>query len=288
MDAHVGNLVAFAHVVREGSISEAAIRLGVSQSAVSQRLQKLETAVGSKLYVRDRDGVTLTATGQDLYALADRQAELNQLIGEKISGYSDADEGQLNIIANAPLPALRLIGAFARRRPRVKLSFTLYDWTTSVELLRDRKVDVAVMTALSPSPQWTSIRIGETRYGAFFPTGHRLSGRDVVRLSDLADETLLLPEAGSLTERVVGQALAEAGIAPRRVIRLTTFPLMKEAILHGVGVGLFLKDATGDAPGMVWRPVAELGETFDVSLAVPRGKESLRLVKAFLMAPECC
>ena len=40
---------AFAHVVREGSISSAARKLGVSQSAVTQHVSKLESAVGARL-----------------------------------------------------------------------------------------------------------------------------------------------------------------------------------------------------------------------------------------------
>ena len=281
MDTHFGNLVAFAHLVRTGSVSEASEHLGVSQSAVSQRLHKLESAVGSKLYVRERGGVTLTPTGRDLLELADRQAELAQLIGEKIDGYANADEGALTVIANAPLPALKMIGAFARARPRVKINFTLYDWTTSVELLRERRVDIAVMTALQPSPQWTSQKIGTTRYGAYLPEGHRLSHMSSLSLRDLATDTLLLPEPGSLTERVVSRALADADVRPTRIMRLTTFPLVKEAIQQRVGVGLFLENATSGGDHLTWRPVDELDQSFDVSIAVPRGKEVLRLVRAF-------
>ncbi|MEL7104986.1 MAG: LysR family transcriptional regulator [Pseudomonadota bacterium] len=281
MESHVGNLVAFAHLVRTGSVSDAATRLGVSQSAVSQRLQKLEAAIGSKLYLRERGGVSLTAAGQDLMDLADRQAELSQLIDEKIGGYATAEEGALTIIANAPLPALKLIGAFARARPRVKLNFTLYDWTTSVEMLRDRKVDIAVMTALQPSPQWSMQNIGTTRYGAYLPAGHRLASRATLSLHDLETETLLLPEPGSLTERVVRRALAKTGAAPARIMQLTTFPLVVEAIQQDVGIGVFLENASSPIESVVWRPVDELAERFDVSLAVPRGKDALRLVRAF-------
>ena len=63
---------AFAYVVRESSFSAAAERLGVSQSAVTQQVAKLEREVGAQLLIRGRDGVEVTATGQELYALADR------------------------------------------------------------------------------------------------------------------------------------------------------------------------------------------------------------------------
>lgn len=282
MDSNIGNLVAFAHVVRVGSVSAAARGLGLTQSAVSQRIKKLEEAFGAKLFVRDREGFSLTPTGQDVFLIADKQADLQKLFDEKLSGYVNGEDGQLAIIGNAPLPALRLISAFLGIRPNVKIDFTVVDWTTSVELLQSRKIDVAVLTAPQSSSHWVSQKIGTTVYGAYLSSENPLAKAPALSLADLASEVLLLPETGSLTERVVGNALAAAGLTPRRMIRLTTFPLLKEAILQNIGVGLFLEGATADSELLVWRPVRELTEVFDICLTVPAGKEDLRLVREFL------
>ncbi|MEQ9037312.1 MAG: LysR family transcriptional regulator [Silicimonas sp.] len=282
MDSNIGNLVAFAHVVRVGSVSAAARGLGLTQSAVSQRIKKLEEAFGAKLLVRDREGFSLTPTGQDVFLIADKQADLQKLFDEKLSGYVNGEDGQLVIIGNAPLPALRLISAFLGIRPNVKIDFTVVDWTTSVELLQSRKIDVAVLTAPQSSSHWVSQKIGTTVYGAYLSSENPLAKAPALSLADLASEVLLLPETGSLTERVVGNALAAAGLTPRRMIRLTTFPLLKEAILQNIGVGLFLEGATADSELLVWRPVRELTEVFDICLTVPAGKEDLRLVREFL------
>lgn len=274
--------MAFAHVVRVGSVSAAARGLGLTQSAVSQRIKKLEEAFGAKLFVRDREGFSLTPTGQDVFLIADKQADLQKLFDEKLSGYVNGEDGQLAIIGNAPLPALRLISAFLGIRPNVKIDFTVVDWTTSVELLQSRKIDVAVLTAPQSSSHWVSQKIGTTVYGAYLSSENPLAKAPALSLAELASEVLLLPETGSLTERVVGNALAAAGLTPRRMIRLTTFPLLKEAILQNIGVGLFLEGATADSERLVWRPVRELTEVFDICLTVPAGKEDLRLVREFL------
>jgi len=55
---------AFAYVVREGSFSAAATRLGVTQSTITQHIANLEKGVGTLLLLRGRDGVELTPTGQ--------------------------------------------------------------------------------------------------------------------------------------------------------------------------------------------------------------------------------
>ena len=74
--------IAFSYVVREGSFSAAARRLGVTQSTVTQHVSKLETLVGSQLLIRSRDGVSLTPTGQDFFELADRLVTLDCEIEE--------------------------------------------------------------------------------------------------------------------------------------------------------------------------------------------------------------
>ena len=66
-DQHV-SVKPFAFVVREGSISGAARWLGVSQSAVSQHIAKLEAVMGAQVLIRGRDDVALTPVGQDLFS----------------------------------------------------------------------------------------------------------------------------------------------------------------------------------------------------------------------------
>ena len=273
---------AFAHVVREGSFSAAAVKLGVTQSAVTQHMGKLETAVGSKLLTRGTDGVALTSTGRELYELADRYATLDQLIEEKLDRYANLDAGHLRIIANAPLPALRLIAEYAARYPEVEIDFTLFDWTSAMGLLREGQVDVAIITAASTSNNWVSGTICETRYVSYMRCGDDLANSKQVSLADVALRRLLLPERGSLTQRVVTKAFQTAGLQMGRVVKTTTFPVMKEAILQGVGVGIFLENSTAEDSLLVSRPITEMTEQYRTSWVVPRDKRNLRLIDSFV------
>jgi DNA-binding transcriptional LysR family regulator len=54
----------FLAVVAHGSFLEAAARLHVTQSTVSARIQALETRLGTRLFVRNRSGATLTPEGR--------------------------------------------------------------------------------------------------------------------------------------------------------------------------------------------------------------------------------
>ncbi len=275
-------LTAFAYVVHEGSVTKAAKKLGVSQSAVTQHLQKLEKSVGSKLFTRGREGLTLTWTGQEIFDLAERHVNLERIIAERLAGFSDLDEGHLTLIANAPVPALSLIAKFNQRWPNIQIDFTLYDWSTAIEMLRNHQADIALIFEPTTSPDWITYNIGHERYVLYLPSGHEMASQPVISLSALTHETLLLPERGSLTQRVVSQAISDHKLTLRRTIKITTFPVMKEAILQGVGIGIFLEGSITKNEALVSVPIRELPNTYESCVVVPKDKHDLRLVQRFL------
>ncbi|MEA2700335.1 MAG: LysR family transcriptional regulator, mexEF-oprN operon transcriptional activator [Myxococcales bacterium] len=65
-DLDLNLLRVFAVVAQSGSVTEAAKRLYVTQSAVSAALRRLTTAVGASLFVRSGRGIALTSRGQRL------------------------------------------------------------------------------------------------------------------------------------------------------------------------------------------------------------------------------
>ncbi|WP_420391775.1 LysR family transcriptional regulator [Acuticoccus sp.] len=273
---------AFAHAAREGSFSRAAARLGLSQSAVSQHVASLERTIGASLLVRSRSGLTLTPAGRDFFELADRYATLDQLIGEKVEGYRTLGRGHLNVIANAPRPALELLAAYKRANPNVEVSFTLFDWTSAMRLLRERQVDVGIVTEPSAMKDCIVAEIGRARYVAYVPVDHPMATRRSVSVTDLKRETVLLPEEGSFTQRIVSRKLSKLGERFDNVIRTTTFPLMKEAVLHGVGIGIFLSDAMHPSTRITTLAIDELPESYATCLVAPADKARIFAVRAFL------
>ncbi len=273
---------AFAQVVREGSFSAAARAMGVSQSAVTQHVANLENTVGVRLLIRARDGVQLTSTGKEFFDLADRFAVLDAVIDEKLRGYSEFSQGHLRIIANAPQPALRLISRYAALYPDVNIDFALCDWTTAMELLQNQQTDIAIVTDPSRQDDWHYVPVCRARYVLYMRKSHPLAHRNLVSLHDLLPETLLLPETGSLTQRIVTRALKRNGLTMRRVFKVTSFPVMKEAILEGLGVGIFLENSAQKESALQEVRIEELDQVHETSLVIPNYKLDLRLTQSFL------
>jgi len=286
MSVNAHQMRSFAHVVREGTVSGAARRLGVSQSAVSQHIAKLEARVGAPLLVRGRDGVVLTQVGKEIFELADDFAALDQQIEERLRGHVDVERGQLTIIANAPQPALRLIANYTDAYPLVSVDFTLLDWASAMERVGTKQVDIAIITDPSDQKDLFVRPITRTRYVAYLRKDHPLAEKPNVSLEDLAQDTLLLPERGSLTRRFVTKAFAKAKLSPRRVVTMTTFPVMKEAILQGIGNGVFLEASAVSDDQVKEVPITGLRQQFTTSVVIPRYKVGLRITQSFLSLVE--
>lgn len=282
MSAGAHQVKSLAHVVREGSISGAARRLGVSQSAVSQHIAKLETHVGAQVLIRHRDGVVLTPVGQELFQLADQYAALDQQIEERLRGHAALERGHLTVIANAPQPALSLIASFSERYPKISVDFTLYDWASAMQRLSDSRVDIAIVTAPTPSESLFIKPLKNARYVLYARYDSPLAKLKTASLREVASQTVILPERGSLTQRVLSQAFQDHGVQPRRLITMTTFPVMKEAILQGIGIGFFLDSSSVPEDRLVEIPVQELSQEYTTCLTVPKHKMGLRITNSFL------
>ncbi|MEL0438013.1 LysR family transcriptional regulator [Phycobacter sp. K97] len=282
MPASHHQFVAFAYVVREGSFSAAAARLGVTQSAVTQHVANLEKQVGSQLLLRSREGIALTRTGQDFYDLADRLVALDTEINERLEGFEAMARGHIKVIANAPMPALRAISLFRQTYPDVEIEFALYSWTTATRLLRERRADVGVITDPPKTDDWDRVPVQKAHYVAYVLPSSPLANRDLLSLRDLAQETIILPESGSLTERVVREAQIKHGVQFQRSIKMTTFPLMCEAVLQGAGIAIFLEKSGLISRGLIEVPILELSEAHETAVVAPKDRARLRLVKAFI------
>lgn len=114
-------------VVADGnSFSEAARRLGLSQSSVSDHIRKLEKSVGHRLLQRDTHSVTVTAQGEAMIEFARIILEANDRARSHFAG--SKTRRQLRFGASEDLVAWWLpevLHDFRRRHPQIDLEFTI-------------------------------------------------------------------------------------------------------------------------------------------------------------------
>ncbi|MEA2752291.1 MAG: hypothetical protein QOI41_6434 [Myxococcales bacterium] len=144
----------FARVVEARSFSDAARSLGVSKSAVSVRVARLEERLGVRLLHRTTRRLALTADGVRLYERCARVAAAADEAAEVAAGASGIARGALRVHASpafAQLWLTRAIGDFVLAHPEVRIDLRLGDRVP--DLAADGlDVSVVIVRRLADSP----------------------------------------------------------------------------------------------------------------------------------------
>jgi DNA-binding transcriptional LysR family regulator len=162
-------------VIEEGSITRAAARLEVTQSAVSHLLDKLRGIVGDPLFVKSGRGIAPTARAEALAVQARHLlADLRQF-----SSHDEFDPATLSttitIAANELQRDLLLPLLFARlrsRAPGIRLR-VIPSGVPSLALLRDEGCQLAIWPRLPDGSDILCKRLFEDRYRVFYDAAAR-------------------------------------------------------------------------------------------------------------------
>ncbi len=100
-DAQLPHLSTFSTAAELTSFTGAAKALGLTQAAVSQRIQVLEKTLNKSLFDRRGGRVVLTEAGRKLYAYAQRIHDLHREARRDITGHETPLAGELEIAASS-------------------------------------------------------------------------------------------------------------------------------------------------------------------------------------------
>jgi len=157
-----GELEVFVRVVELGGFSAAARACGMTPSAVSKLVARLENRLATRLLNRSTRQLQLTAEGCAFYERGVRiLADLEQ--AERCAGAHTAPQGRLRVNANVPFGhhfLLPLVPQFLALHPGVTLDIVLTDEV--VDILEQR-TDVAVRAGPLKSSNLVARKLGQTR-----------------------------------------------------------------------------------------------------------------------------
>ena len=147
-------------VAEEGTISAAAEKIHISQSALSQSLARLEKEVGSPLFERRERKMIPTIIGERYLQTAREFVSLKEDTYEKIRALSHNTEETVRIgICNQAYQVIsdRIQNILKQRFPNLSINFYRYDSSAAMDLLKSGTVDLAVFarkTFYDPSLLW--------------------------------------------------------------------------------------------------------------------------------------
>ena len=150
----------FVEVSRDGSLSGAARRLGLTQPTVGRHIDALEAALGLTLFTRSPRGLTPTPAALALEPHVEAMATAAAALGRAASGEAAADRGAVRVTASdvigcEVLPPI--LAAFHAAHPGIAIELALSNRTAD---LARRDADIAVRMVRPTQSGLVARRIG--------------------------------------------------------------------------------------------------------------------------------
>ena len=158
-------LEAFYSLAQNGTFTKAAEKLNVTQSALSQRIMNLESDLETTLFIRDRAGIRLTPTGEDLLRYCQTKnsfeeeflSSLKSQTSKELSGVVRV-AGFSSIMRSVVMPSLV---SLARDNPHLQLQFFTREMDELLPLLKRGEVDFVLNDQDEDREELESILIGK-------------------------------------------------------------------------------------------------------------------------------
>jgi DNA-binding transcriptional LysR family regulator len=235
------HLETFAKAAELGSFTAAARALGLTQAAVSQRIQALEQVLGAGLFRRQGGRVLLTEAGQRLYPYTQRILSLHAEARQTVTGQKAPVTGDLSIAASSVpgehlLP--QILAEYHRRYPHVQVRAAVADSQAVLNQVEQGQAQLGLVGGKNDSPHLEFRCFACDRMVLVVPAGHPWRRRKQVPLKLLFQEPLILREVGSGSRWCLEHALSLAGKSVhdlRVALELGSNEAIKEAVLRGLG-----------------------------------------------------
>jgi len=257
-------LRAFQLVARHGSLQKAADKLGLTISAVSFSLRRLEEALGAKLLNRLPNKVTLTATGKLFAASVDGLfAEVDRTLAP-FKARENAPASLALAICNGEMGSYLAprISNFMEKNKHVQINVQIHSSKPALELLQAGEIDVCIGRFASLPGTLAQEFVVESGLALACAPGHPLLRKKRLALEDIADHTLFTLARHSLTRENIDRTFANAGVAVKSCVDAGNCRTAREFAARGNGVAIIHALCAEREPGRRLRYV-DLGRFFD-------------------------
>ncbi|HST40208.1 MAG TPA: LysR substrate-binding domain-containing protein [Conexibacter sp.] len=282
----------FAVAAEAGTMTAAAERLHLSQSAVSLQIAALERRLDQQLLIRRRArtllltpaGRRLLPTARDLLAHAEEVQRAALARHPGVAG--PLTVGCFSTAAPFLLPPL--LQSFEALHPEVALDFLEGPVPEIETALRDGRCDLAIVDALELSPDVEATPLYSARAYALFAAGDELAARDSVTVEELAAREMVmfdLPPSRDYLESI----FTSAGLRPRIRHRASSHELVRALVGRGRGFALLISRPVHDLTheGLPLAAVPLAGEVPETTFALARLRAARPTRQAAAFARHC-
>ena len=233
-------LMIFARVVQANGFSEAARRLKMPVSTVSRRVAELEDQLGVRLLERSTRRLRLSDVGAEVFAHAQRGADLSDAVANVVSNTLSHVSGTLRLSAPPSLAdglLAPLTGAFQAAHPEVRIQVFVTDRIVD-HISED--VDLAFRVGPMVDSSLVARKVLTYRHRLVASPAYLATCRAPERPQDLLDHRLVafsFWQAGSKWRLASADGRDKHTLAFEPYLAMNDYAGLAAALLAGVGIG---------------------------------------------------
>ena len=276
-------------VAETGSVSEAALRLGRGQPAISERLHKLTREIGEPVYVREGGGIQLTPAGQalipDIRQLRAKLQDIeNLLMRQKSLQSGELRIASTSLIANYLLP--QYLQIFQKQNPGVNLfiksGVAYWEHINLSELdvfFFEGEMDIPHLPDSYEIQPWLT---GEII--AVMPKTHPLASASALSLKDVQPFPVVWREPSSGVRRILEKAFRKKNILPAHFIEVADVESVGAMVKAGLGIGFMTRTVFEQRPDwdLISQPITSSQLIWRSYMAIPNPARRSRTLSVFL------
>lgn len=279
----------FVTVADEGTLSGAAARHHISQSAISLAVNQLERVLGVQLFMRRRSrGIEMTDAARrvlpearNLLAHAGEVHATARSLGQAVSGVLQV--GCFPTLTPFVLPDI--LRQFQARHPDVTVDLFEGSVAEMTGRLLDGTCEMALMYDLGITDEISRTTLYSVRPYVLLAADHHLAASAPIPLADLAGEPMVLldmPPSGEMFRQVLAEG---GGVDPDVRFVSTHFESVRSLVASGLGYSILLQRPSAEftyaGPPLAYREIADDVLTVSVVLAQARDARPTKRAQAF-------
>jgi LysR family transcriptional regulator for metE and metH len=253
-------------IVEEGGVTRAALRLHLTQSALSHQLKDAEERLGVRLFDRVGRRLVLSTAGERVLASARSiLGELGRVEAEVRGGAVKPPElirltTQCNTVYHW-LPSR--LQRFQRTHPDVEVEVVAGATDDPIPALVSGQIDLAIVHRHTRDQRLRFRALFRDEVVVVMRPAHRLARAPYVAAADFAPERLILYSSPPESNLVVREVLIPAGVSPRRVTHIQLTEAIVEMVKAGLGISVLARWSVSpqlESGELVARPLTRGGK----------------------------
>jgi DNA-binding transcriptional LysR family regulator len=237
---NLNHLHTFAHVIHHGSFSAAAVRLGLTQPAVSLHIRLLEERLNLRLVERVGKRIKPTSAGNTLLEHISRIDAVVEDALLDLSSHAQGVAGRVAIGTGATacihlLPPI--LQTLRRQFPALDVRVSTGNTDGILRAVEENRLDLALVTLPAAGRSLSVTPLMDDEFVAIFSAEQQSLPADVTPGS-LLDLPLVVFEAGSSTRLLIDEWFLQAGLRIKPVMELGSIEAIKEMVAAGLGYSI--------------------------------------------------